>query len=461
MWVSPFFNQALDFLAQAVLLVIKTLWGLLSQTAFTTPDVTSLPQVTAITSTSLMIVNVGFVLAILTAGIVVMTRDTLQSRYGVGEVLPRLVVGWIAANFAIPICRTLIRIANALTQALTGDGIASTDAFTHLQRVTVDALTSPPSALLAVIIGVFIAALTATLIVTWLVRLGVLIVLAGIAPVALACHCLVYLDGAARLWWRAMVGTLGTVLLQALALHTTLAVFLNPDANVAALGLPDDPTGTFNLLIVACLLWVVIKIPGLMRRYVTRGGGGQHNIAGVLLRMVVVQRVTGLLRLPMHARGGGRAPGAARAAGGVRGGGPRGSGGAGAQSAAGGPVGYWRPRMPRPVPRVTGTALTPTPARGAGGPGHHGGSRPSSTLRAAPAGVTPATAIPKRTAGWTTSAATPSGTGWPDAAAAGPRTPAGAQPSGTGWGGRPATPARRPRYPAAPARPSGSGRPAG
>ena len=38
-----------------------------------------------------MVVNACFILAIITAGIVVMTNGTVQSRYGVGELLPRLV----------------------------------------------------------------------------------------------------------------------------------------------------------------------------------------------------------------------------------------------------------------------------------------------------------------------------------------------------------------------------------
>lgn len=120
-----------------------------------------------------------------------------------------------------------------------------------------------------------------------------LIVLVGIAPIALACHATPNTDGVARLWWRSILGLLATVLLQALALYTTLDIFLNPDANLPALGLPKE-NGILNLLIVVCLLWAVVKIPGLMRRYVT-GGGSQTNVLALMVRMAVVQPLTRMI----------------------------------------------------------------------------------------------------------------------------------------------------------------------
>jgi len=414
-------NGAITWLAQAVLAIIKVLWGLLSTTAFTTPDVSTLPQVVDLTTTSVLIVNACFVLAVITAGIVVMTSGSVQSRYGVGELAPRLVVGWIAANFAIPICQYLVQLANALTRAFTGDGVTAQGSLGQLQQVTVDGLNNPASAFLAVIIGLIIAALTGMLLVTWIVRLSVLVILVGISPVALACHATPFTDGVARLWWRGMLGTLATVVLQALTLHTALSVFLDPNANLQQLGIPHDPIGTFNLFIVMCLLWVVVKIPGLMRRYVTKGGG--PNVVGLMLRMVVVQQLTGLLRRPLR-----RAAGAATGRAGGRGRGNRGGGGGGGgggtnppgplprpAGAGAGRVGVAWPTR-RPVPPYTSQQLAAgvdpawrvVPRRAAPAPGM---SPPSSRppMRAAgvaptpppvprpviPAGVNPATAMPK------------------------------------------------------------------
>ncbi len=352
-------NGAIGWMASAVVEIIKMIWGLLSGTAFTTPDVSTLPQVSTIVGKSMMVVNVCFILAIITAGIVVMTNGTVQSRYGVGELLPRLVFGWIAANFAMPICQNLISLANAFTTGLTGEGVDSKGSLDHLKGVVTDSLKSAPIALLSVIIGLLISVLTGMLLLTWLVRLGVLIFLVGISPAALACHATPFTDGAARLWWRAMLATLGTVVLQAIALQTTLSIFLSPAANLPMLGIPNDPTGTLNLFIIVCLLWVVIKIPSLMRRYVTKGGGG-HNVFGLMLRMVLVQQATSVLRMPFRRAGGGRAGTATAGStggGGPRGGRPGGGGGGGGSRGGGG-----RTRMPYTL----GGGGGPSPAAGGG-----------------------------------------------------------------------------------------------
>ncbi|MEU4427840.1 hypothetical protein AB0F81_45060, partial [Actinoplanes sp. NPDC024001] len=292
-----FIDATLGWLASAVLAVIAVLWTLLSNTAFITPDVTALPSVLGIAGRASMIVNVGFVLAVIAAGVTVMLRESMQSRYGLAELLPRLVIGWIGSNFAVPICTQLVAVANAVTAALTGEGVVTSGALLRLHVVIVEAMTNPPSMPLAVVIGLLIVALTLMLIMAWLVRLGVLILLVGVSPLALACHATPFTEAAARLWWRAMLAVLATVLLQAFALHTALAVFLTPDADLVALGVTRDRAGTLDLLVVVCLLWITVKIPGLLRRYVTGGGTGR-NPAAVFLRMVVAQQVTGRLRQP-------------------------------------------------------------------------------------------------------------------------------------------------------------------
>jgi hypothetical protein len=327
------------WLAGQVAAALNRLWGLLSGTMLWVPDVTALPQVQRLTGTSLAVVNTGFVLAVIAAGVTVMSRETLQVRYGVGELAPRLVVAFVAANLSGPITRVLIGGANALTVGLTGEGIAQSDAFRQLARTVAAGLTDPAAAMLVAVIGLVIAVLVGMLIVLWIVRLAILVCLAGIAPLALACHSSPYTDPAAKLWWRAILGTLATVVLQAFVLHAALSVFLDPNANLPALGLPQG-SGTFNLFLVACLLWVVVKIPGLMRRYVTRSGG--HSVGGYVLRVLVVQRLTsGLARALSRPRAGYRGGGGYGGGGAGRAGGwptrplPAGSGRTG--SSAGGP----------------------------------------------------------------------------------------------------------------------------
>jgi hypothetical protein len=355
------FDSALSWFTSKILDALNALWNLLLHLALTIPDVTTLPQVRDITTTSLLIVNTAYALAIIAVGVVVMSRETVQTRYGIAELGPRLVIGWIGANMSTFICTNLINDANALTQALAGDSISGTGSFGQLHDTITSAASNAPGAVITLVIMVILAVLTGMLMVQWLVRLGLLVVVVGIAPVALACHGTPWTEPAAKLWWRTLLGTLGTVVLQALALHTALSVFLNPNANLPALGIPNDPTNTLNLFIVMCLLWTVVKIPGLMRRYVTKSSGGGASIG----RFVILQQLTRALtrtitKVPVRAPAGA----AGRAAG-------------GGGSAAGGRI-----SGPRPTPITSGGGGRVAPRPGSPGPG------PSPVGRGSTAGTT-------------------------------------------------------------------------
>jgi hypothetical protein len=151
--------------AGQVAAALNRLWALLTGTVLWVPDVTGLPQVQRLTGTSTAVVNTGFVLAVIGAGVMVMTRETLQVRYGIGELAPRLVVAFVAANLSGPITRALIGAANALTVGLTGEGIAQSGAFGQLARTVTAALTNPAAALLVAVLGLIIAVLVGMLIV--------------------------------------------------------------------------------------------------------------------------------------------------------------------------------------------------------------------------------------------------------------------------------------------------------
>ena len=372
------FDAALSWLTGKILDALNALWNLLLNLALTIPDVTTLPQVHDLTATSLLIVNTTFVLAIIAVGVVTMGRETVSSRYGIAELGPRLVIGFIAANMSAFICTNLIGGANALTQALAGDSLSGTGSFGQLHDTLTSAVSAAPVAVLSLVIAAILAVLTAMLMVQWLVRLGLLVVVVGIAPVALACHATPWTEPAAKLWWRTLLGTLGTIVLQALALHTALSVFLNPAANLPALGIPNDPTQTLNLFIVVCLLWAVVKIPGLMRRYVTKAGGGGGASIG---RFVILQQLTRTLtrtitKVPVRAPAGpaGRAAGGAGGTAGGRISGPRPT-----------PIGGGGGRVP---PRPGGRGPGPSPV-GRGGTGRPGTAGTTRTGRAGAPSPTP------------------------------------------------------------------------
>jgi hypothetical protein len=245
-----------------------------------------------------VVVNAAFVLAIIAAGAIAMAHGTFQIRYQAKDLLPRLVFGFVASNFGVELCRMLIEAANALTVAMVGETASGQQVVEFVKARIVGALTSPSSAVLAVVIGLIIVVLFYLLLVGWFARIATLIVLAGIAPVALACYALPHTQAVAGLWWRSLLGCLATPLLQAIFFTTGVDLLLDPEHNAPILlGLPSGAsTDVFNLFIAACLLMVTVRIPKLVGRYVTRGG--QVSTAGVVLRAVVIQSITRRMHIP-------------------------------------------------------------------------------------------------------------------------------------------------------------------
>jgi Conjugal transfer protein TrbL len=282
-------EQLITWVAGRILDALGTVVDILQNTAFYTPNVTTLPQVTHIWAQNMGITNALYVLAIVAGGAMAMTYETVQIRYSIKELAPRLVFGVIAGNFSLWWTSMILDFTNSFTQALTAQPIAGTGAMDSIRTQVKAALVNPAAAVFAVLVAIFILILVVMLMFTWIVRFGVLLILAVSAPFALACHCLPQLDGVARLWWRSLLGTLGTQVLQALTLYTGLRIFLDPSANLPAL-LGMGGGEVFNLFVLAVLLWTTIKIPGLMRRLVL-SGGSRNNVVGSVVRLVLVRRL--------------------------------------------------------------------------------------------------------------------------------------------------------------------------
>jgi hypothetical protein len=297
-------NGLIEWLAGRVQGMLGGLVSFLTATFFTSPDVTVFPQVQGLASRSSLVVNAAFVLAIIAAGAIGMTHGTFQIRYEVKDLLPRLVFSFVASNFGVEGCRMLIEAANALTVTMVGETASGPKVVEFVKARIVSALTDPAAALLAVVIGLIIVALFYMLAVSWFARIAALIVLAGIAPVALACYCLPQTQVAAQLWWRSLVGCLSIPLLQAVFFSTGVNLLLDPTVNVPILlGIGPAPSlDVFNLFIAASLLWLTVGIPKLVGRYVTRSG--QVSTAGVMLRAMAVQAITRRLRVPVRRPGG-------------------------------------------------------------------------------------------------------------------------------------------------------------
>jgi hypothetical protein len=235
-------------------------------------------------------VDTVFVLAFIAAGVMTMTGGgSERAHYTAKDLMSRLVVGFIGAHFSTLLVGKAIDLANGLVSGLApGDtdrqgALASIKAHVHGA--------SNVSALLFVVLVVIIAVLLAATTIGFLVRFSTLIVLAAAAPLALACHALPQTDPVARVWWRAFTGCLAIPVLQAYTLQAGQWMLEDPNHVFPMLGIPNDPGSVINLFVVVILLWVTVKIPGLVRRYATQGGRGP-NFLGAVVRVVIVQQIT-------------------------------------------------------------------------------------------------------------------------------------------------------------------------
>jgi hypothetical protein len=266
----------------------------LGRTVLSTPDLAGNNRVQQLWTTSLTAANVIFVLFVVAAGIVVSARDTLQTQYGLKEILPRLAIAALAANLSLIICGKAIEATNALTKALAGQGVdgpTAAAAFSQTLYLTVNG-----TSFLGSLLGLAMLVMAIVVVITFIVRVGLLVVLIGVAPLALLCHALPQTEGLAQTWWRAFAACLGIQLGQAVLVVATVKVFLTP-AGPTVLGVPATKDGLLGILVCLSMLWLLIKIPQWMR-YLVLGQLGRRQgrgVVGQIIRAVVLVKTVGAL----------------------------------------------------------------------------------------------------------------------------------------------------------------------
>jgi hypothetical protein len=285
------FDLMLDWLSQLLLGCLDALLGAITDVLLLTPDVTALPQVQALAGRSVWIVDVVFVLVFLSAGLLmVISGDSERARYTIKDLLPRCVVGFVAAHFSQLIAGQLIALANAVTGALTGDGLDQTRAVQAI-RADLDAARDVTGGLLFVVCLVMIVFLFAGAAFSLIVRFTLALVLTAGAPIALAFHALPQTDGIARAWWRAFLGVLAVPTCQGFVLFAAQWMLLDPGALLPQLGLPaSEPGGVLNLFVVVVLLWLTVRVPALLHRYAGPGARAASR-TGTMLRLIAVQQL--------------------------------------------------------------------------------------------------------------------------------------------------------------------------
>jgi hypothetical protein len=256
---------------------------LLGHTLLATPNVTAQSRVGGLWRMAEGVADAFLVLFVLVGGAIVMSHETLQTRTALKDVLPRIVVAALAVNASLGLAGLAITTADALSAALLGQGVDAANAAVVLRQLVLGSLAS--GGIFVVVLGGVVAVLAVVLLATYVVRLALVILLVVAAPVALVCHALPQTEGIARLWWRAFAGTLAVQVAQSLVLISALRVFL-ATGGPANLGIASVG-GVVDLLVSACLCWVLVKIPGWVSRVVFAGSRGRGGIGRVVRDVIV------------------------------------------------------------------------------------------------------------------------------------------------------------------------------
>ena len=260
-----------------------------------TPDLTG-GRVTGIWEITLGIADTLFVLLVVIGGVIVMGHETVQTRYSIKQVLPRLVLGFIAANTSLLLVQHALTFGNALTVAVwdnvpvSGAGIGN-----QLLGYILTSIFLPDGVtqIFMVLFGLVLAVLALAVVFSLALRTTALVLLVVLAPPMLLCHALPGMDAIAQLWWRLLAAVVGIGFLQAFVLMLMLQVFFNPDSNV--LGIPTA-AGLVDLLVCGALFVILLKIPGWVLRMAL--GRTPRSTAMGLLRTAATAAVGTAIGVP-------------------------------------------------------------------------------------------------------------------------------------------------------------------
>ncbi len=244
---------------------VRPVFDLLGRTLFATPALADNARVVGLWRFSLGIADAFLLLMVLAGAGLVMTGGGLSSQLTAKELLPRLILAAGAANVSLLLLRTMIGLSNALERAMLGAATTPSEVSDRMSSMLGAAALNPFIALLALAVLV----LAMLVVVSYVVRIAALVLLATGAPLMLIGHALPQTEGLARMWWRATIALLAAPVLQAMLLATALRVFLTHEG---VLGLPIG-SGLIDLLVIACLLYLLYKVPFWMLNCALAGAG--------------------------------------------------------------------------------------------------------------------------------------------------------------------------------------------
>lgn len=248
-WVTDAINAWLRGVATGLVgPALAALGGLL----FQTPRFDRLPEIVQAWELARNTADALFVLAFLGVGVLVMASGSLETRYTVKLLLPRLVLAAVTANASLALCGMLIQVNNGLVQGLLGTDPAAS-VLTQLALGLVSG--SVADQIVGVLIAIVAAALAFLLAALYIARDLVLLLATVLAPLALATYALPQTDEIARIWWRVYAALLFVQVVQAVLVQLGIELVRHTDWLGGPLA--DLTSG----LVLVTLLFVLFKLP--------------------------------------------------------------------------------------------------------------------------------------------------------------------------------------------------------
>ncbi|MGC9667416.1 hypothetical protein ACNTMW_12775 [Planosporangium sp. 12N6] len=289
-----------EFLMWVAKTGLKPVMDALGATALSTPDLTNNEHVKAIWTTCLVAANGIYVLFVIAGAFIITSRESLQTQYGFKEIAPRLALGAVISNVSLILCGKAIEVTNALTAAIAGQGVDGPSAANAIMGILYQPFNGTSPNLLLALLVIAASILALIVVITFVLRVALMVVLVGTAPLALACHATPQTEGLAYTWWRAFGACLGLQVAQAVIVLATIKVFLTP-SGLVLLGVPATASGLLGVLVCITMLWLLLKLPGLMKQFVlsplglrNQGRGLFGQLLQAYLTFKTLGAVTGL-----------------------------------------------------------------------------------------------------------------------------------------------------------------------
>lgn len=284
-------QRAIDgFFERMVDSALNPLLELLSGTLLTTPEPEEFPRIGELWSQSWQLVLGMYGLLVMAGGVLLMLYEVAQTRWGVRELLPRIMVGFIAGAMSMTVASMAIRFTNGLAMALAGEGVEPDSAGVALRELA-SVGGGAAMGLFNLLLRTVLVVVVTVLLIVYVIRVAITVVLIVAAPLALMCHALPGLDGIARWWWRAFAACLAIQVVQSLVLVTMVRVLLTPGGFGFFGGNRD---GAVSLLVALALMVLLIKVPFWLLSSLKLNSG--RSFTATVVKSYLAYKTFGLLR---------------------------------------------------------------------------------------------------------------------------------------------------------------------